>query len=114
MLTGSSGVNHVLDIGGERTVPQSLEAMAYDGHLALIGGVTGFDVSIPRSALFPRGISVTGIYVGSREDCEAMNAFIEKHNIHPVIDEVFEFDNAPDAFTFMRDGDYMGKIVIRH
>lgn len=113
-LTEEAGVAHVLDIGGEATVPQSLRAMAHDGHLALIGGLTGFDVSVSRSALFPRGISVTGVYVGSREDFEAMNAFIELHDLRPIVDRVFDFEDAPAAFDFMRDGDYMGKIVIRH
>lgn len=113
-LTGGAGVEHVLDIGGEQTVPQSLRATAHGGHLALIGGVTGFDISVPRSALFPRGVSVTGIYVGSREDFEAMNAFIAGHDIHPIIDRVFAFEDAPAAFDFMQNGNYMGKIVIRH
>jgi NADPH:quinone reductase-like Zn-dependent oxidoreductase len=113
-LAGAIGVKHVLDIGGEETVPRSLEVMAHDGHLALIGGLSGFDISVPRSALFPRGISVTGVYVGSRDDFEAMNAFIEDHDIRPVIDRVFDFENAPAAFEFMRSGDYFGKIVIRH
>jgi NADPH:quinone reductase-like Zn-dependent oxidoreductase len=113
-LTGGVGVDYVLDIGGEQTVPQALEALAFGGQVALIGGLTGFDVSIPRSALFPRGASVTGIYVGSREDFEAMNAFIVSHDVHPVIDRVFEFGDAPAAFDFMDNGDYMGKIVIRH
>jgi NADPH:quinone reductase-like Zn-dependent oxidoreductase len=113
-LTGDVGVKHVLDIGGEQTVPQALRALGYGGHLALIGGLTGFDVSVPRSALFPRGLSATGIYVGSRDDFEAMNAFIAEHDIHPLIDRVFEFEQAPAAFRYMRNGDYMGKIVIRH
>jgi len=42
-----------------------------------------------------------------------MNAFISERQIHPVIDRVFEFDDAPAAFDPMENSDYMGKIVIR-
>jgi D-arabinose 1-dehydrogenase-like Zn-dependent alcohol dehydrogenase len=58
--------------------------------------------------------SVSGVYVGSREDFMAMNAFISEHEIRPLIDRVFEFENAPEAFEYMASGDFMGKIVIRH
>jgi D-arabinose 1-dehydrogenase-like Zn-dependent alcohol dehydrogenase len=57
--------------------------------------------------------TASGIYVGSREDFEAMNAFISKHQIRPLIDRVFEFDHAQDAFDYMQGGSFMGKIVIR-
>ena len=42
-----------------------------------------------------------------------MNEFIAEHDVKPVIDRVFEFDDAPAAFEYMARGDYMGKIVIR-
>ncbi len=34
--------------------------------------------------------------------------------IRPLIDRVFEFEEAPAAFELMESGDFMGKIVIRH
>jgi len=43
-----------------------------------------------------------------------MNAFIEEHEIHPVVDRVFAFEDAPAAFDFMENGSYFGKIVISH
>jgi D-arabinose 1-dehydrogenase-like Zn-dependent alcohol dehydrogenase len=59
------------------------------------------------------GASVTGIYVGSRADFEAMNRFITEHRITPVVDRVFDFVDAPKAYDLMDNGSYMGKIVIR-
>ena len=43
----------------------------------------------------------------------AMDAFISEHKIRPLIDRVFEFEEAPEAFEYMARGDFMGKIVIR-
>ena len=59
-----------------------------------------------------RGTRVTGIYVGSREDFEAMNAFITEHRLRPVIDRVFTMDDALEAYDHMASGSHLGKIVI--
>jgi NADPH:quinone reductase-like Zn-dependent oxidoreductase len=112
-LTGDAGVDHVLEVGGRDTLPKALEALGYDGHVALIGGLSGFASDVPVGRLMGLGASVTGIYVGSRADFEAMNRFITEHRITPVVDRVFDFVDAPKAYDLMDNGSYMGKIVIR-
>jgi D-arabinose 1-dehydrogenase-like Zn-dependent alcohol dehydrogenase len=57
--------------------------------------------------------TASGVYVGSRADFEAMNAFISEHGIRPHIDRVFEFEEAAEAFDYLRQGGFVGKIVIR-
>ena len=112
-LTGNVGVDHVLEVGGKDTLPRALEALSFDGHIALIGGLSGFASDLPAGRLLGMGASVTGIYVGSRADFEAFNRFLSEHKIRPVIDRVFPFDQAPQAYEFMDNGSYIGKIVIR-
>ncbi len=112
-LTGDAGVQHVLEVGGRGTLEKALEALAYGGHIALIGGLTGFGGDIPVGSLMFMNATASGIYVGSREDFETMNAFISEHQIRPLIDRVFEFEQAAEAFEFMNSGNFMGKIVIR-
>lgn len=113
-LTGGAGVDHVLEVGGRDTLQKALEALAYDAHIGLIGGLSGFAPSIPVGTLMNLGTSVSGVYVGSRADFEALNAFLTEHQIVPVVGEVFSFDEAPAAFEFMENGDFFGKIVISH
>ena len=112
-LTGGAGVDHVLEVGGRDTLGKALEILAYGGHIALIGGLSGYGSDIPTGALMWINATASGIYVGSREDFEAMNAFISEHQIRPQIDRVFEFDRAQDAFDYMQGGSFIGKIVIR-
>jgi NADPH:quinone reductase-like Zn-dependent oxidoreductase len=38
---------------------------------------------------------------------------IAVHNIQPVIDREFNFDDAPAALTHMKSGGHFGKIVVR-
>jgi len=111
--TGGAGVDHVLEVGGKDTLPKALEALASRGHIAIIGGLSGFAQELPVGPLLMKHAQVSGIYVGSRSDFESMNAFIDEHEIRPVIDRVFDFEDAPDAFEYMANGDFMGKIVIR-
>ena len=112
-ITAGRGVDHVLEVGGEKSLPQAMKSLAPAGHIAVIGGLSGFGASLRTSELLFRSASVSGIYVGSRADFEAMNALIEKHQIRPLIGKVFSFDDAPAAYDFMQNGNYMGKIVIR-
>lgn len=112
--TGGLGVHHVLEVGGSGTLKQSLAALAPGGHIALIGGLGGFGGEIPAVGLIGRGASVSGIFVGARTHFEAMNAFITRHAIRPVIDRVFDFADADAAYIHMESGRHFGKIVIRH
>ncbi|HUF75340.1 MAG TPA: NAD(P)-dependent alcohol dehydrogenase, partial [Longimicrobiales bacterium] len=87
-ITGGLGVHHVLDIGGEDTRLRALEALANGGHMALIGGLTGFGGAIPVMGIFSKDASVTAYHVGSRADFERMNRFMEGHRIRPIVDRV--------------------------
>jgi NADPH:quinone reductase-like Zn-dependent oxidoreductase len=59
-----------------------------------------------------KGARLQGIYVGSREMFEAMNRAIAFSGLRPVIDRVFPFTEAPDAYRHMKAAGHFGKIVI--
>ena len=111
-LTENTGIDKVLEVGGTDTLRKAFEILAPDAHVALIGTLSGFPEQLPLGPLFRNVAHLSALYVGSRADFEAMNRFLEQHEIHPVIDRVFGFDEAPAAFDLMANGDYMGKIVI--
>jgi NADPH:quinone reductase-like Zn-dependent oxidoreductase len=112
-LTGGAGVDQVLEVGGRDTLPKAMQALAYDGHIAVIGGLSGFASDVPVGPLMGLAAQVTGIYVGSRADFEALNAFLAEHEVEPIVDKVFALEDAPAAFAAMDEGEFFGKIVIR-
>lgn len=114
-LTGNSGVQHVLEVGGKDTLPRAIASLASGGHIGLIGGLSegGFVRERPEELLKQRNARLTNIYVGSRVDFDRMNVFLVQHKIKPIIDRVFEFKDAPAAFAHMESGSFFGKIVIR-
>jgi NADPH:quinone reductase-like Zn-dependent oxidoreductase len=112
-LTGGAGVDQVLEVGGQDTLPRALQALSFGGHVAIIGGLSGFASDVPVGTLMGLNATASGIYVGSRADFEALNAFLREHEIKPVVDKVFELEEAPAAFAAMDSGDFFGKVVIR-
>jgi NADPH:quinone reductase-like Zn-dependent oxidoreductase len=111
-LSNGSGVDHVLEVGGKDTLPRALRALALGGQVSLIGGLTGFNGSIDVGAVSSAQGTVRSIYVGSRADFEAMNAFIAKHKLKPVIDRTFPFEQAAAALEYLESGSHFGKVVI--
>lgn len=113
-LTGGRGADHVIELGGPGTLGKSLASAAAEGRVYLIGVLTGFGP--PTDSLFnalARNLTLHGIYVGSRADFEAMNRFITEKGVAPVIDRVFPFDRAAEAFAHLEGGDHVGKVVVR-
>jgi alcohol dehydrogenase len=54
------------------------------------------------------------IGIGSREDLENMSRALSFHGIHPIIDRVFPFEEARQAFEHFAAGRHFGKVVITH
>jgi NADPH:quinone reductase-like Zn-dependent oxidoreductase len=109
----NGGVQQALEVGGKQTLGKTLASLASGGHVALIGGLSEFGGDIPAYALMGRNATASGLYVGSRADFEALNSFLDKHRLKPVIDKVFEFENAAAAYEYMDSGKLFGKVVIR-
>jgi NADPH:quinone reductase-like Zn-dependent oxidoreductase len=110
-LTGA-GVDHIVEVGGAATLPKSFKAVRMGGRISLIGNVSGHGDVNPVPVLM-KNVRVQGIFVGSREMFEAMNRAIAAHATRPVIDRVFEFDQAREAMHYMESGAHFGKICIR-
>jgi NADPH:quinone reductase-like Zn-dependent oxidoreductase len=78
----------------------------------MIGALTQGGEINPTPAM-RKGLILRGIYVGSRQMFEAMNRAISAHRIEPVIDRVFKFDEAADAYRHLKSQTHLGKVVIR-
>ena len=111
-MTGGLGVDHVVEVGGAGTFEKSCAATRFGGNVWLIGVLTGFESTInPLTVLF-KSLGVQGIYVGSREMFEAMNAAFSVNGLQPVIDRQFAFADARAAFHCMQAAGHFGKLVI--
>ncbi len=111
-LTGKRGVDLVVEVGGAGTLGKSLRAVRLGGHITLIGVLSGTTGEVNPLPAVMKNVRVQGIYVGSREMFEAMNRAIDLHGIHPIIDRVFPFAEAREAYHYLQSGAHFGKVVI--
>jgi NADPH:quinone reductase-like Zn-dependent oxidoreductase len=111
-LTAGRGVDLVLEVGGQGTLTHSIASTKMGGTVAIIGGVSGFGGELKPFALIGGAKRLSGIFVGSRSMFEDLNEFLSVTEIHPVIDRVFPFEQARDAYTYLKKAAHFGKIVI--
>ncbi len=111
-LTGGTGVDHVVEVGGPGTTDQSIRAARPGGTVSLVGVLTGLGARIDPHPVALKGLRVQGIRVGSRGMFEDMNRAISVNGLRPVIDRVFPFDQAREALRYLQAADHVGKVVI--
>jgi NADPH:quinone reductase-like Zn-dependent oxidoreductase len=111
-LTGGMGVDHVVEVGGPGTLPQSLRAVRMGGRISLIGVLADGSNQVNPLPILMKNVRVQGIYVGSRDMFEAMNRAIVVHHLRPVVDRVFAFQEVREALRYMERGAHFGKICI--
>lgn len=113
-LTGGRGFDHIVELGGEKTLPQSLRAIRPGGTISMIGVLSGSALSAPLGLVVTRQVRLQGITVGHRDGFEAMMRAIEQHRVRPVIDRAFAFEQLKEALAYLKSGAHFGKICIRH
>jgi len=111
-LTGGTGVDCVVEIGGPGTLDQSMMATRIGGHIALIGVLTGFAGPVQTGLLMAKNLRVQGLTVGSRAQQIDMIAAIEANGLKPVLDKFFPLADLGDAFRHQESGQHFGKIVV--
>ncbi len=111
-LTNGKGADHVVEVGGAGTLSRSIQAVGYRGQISLIGVLSGREGDTNPHGLMLKNACMTGIFVGSRVMFEQMNAAISINGMKPVVDKVFAFEDAADAFAYQLAGKHFGKVVI--
>lgn len=114
-LTGGSGADLVVDTNGPATIEQSVRAAALYGQIVLLITASGdrSSIEISHDAYKSSLATIRRIFVGNRTDLEAMIRAVRAHEMRPVIDRVFDFVHAHDAFRYYLTGRAFGKVIIR-
>ncbi|KAI9374593.1 hypothetical protein BJX61DRAFT_497412 [Aspergillus egyptiacus] len=117
-LTEQHGADIILETGGAQTLRKSFECIAWGGLIDCIGYLSG-KVDSPDDRMnvnllaLRRNVTLKGIINGPKDRFEEMISFYEKHQIKPVVNRVFSFNEAPEAFKFLANGSHFGKVVIK-
>ena len=113
-ISGGSGFDHIVELGGEKTLPQTLRCIRPGGTVSMIGVLSGGALAAPLGLVVTRQVRLQGITVGSRDMFEAMLRAVAQHKVQPVIDKVFAFEQLKDGLAYLKGGSQFGKICIKH
>jgi len=111
-LTDGQGVDHVIEVGGPGTLPQSIDAVRIGGLISLIGVLTGSSGEVPTAKLMAKQARLQGLIVGSRTHQQEMVRAIETTGIRPLIDSTFALEEIAEAFRYQESGRHFGKICL--
>ncbi len=112
-ITGNSGVDLIVEVGGKQTLPESLRAIRAGGTICIIGVLSGINVDFSLGPIVTRKLRLQGITVGSRDGMEEMIRAISLHNLRPVVDRIFAFEEFREALDYLAQANHFGKICIR-
>ncbi|KAJ6494250.1 chaperonin 10-like protein [Mycena sanguinolenta] len=117
-LTSGVGVDHVVEVGGNSTLAQSLQAVKQGGSINLIGALGGLGNVPAVDVLLPcisKEIKTRGILIGSVIQFKNMNKLISAnpHTTRPVIAKVFAFEELKAAYRYLEAQAHVGKVVVK-
>jgi NADPH:quinone reductase-like Zn-dependent oxidoreductase len=111
LLKESGGFDVIIDSAGGSDFNLLLKTLKQSATLVFYGATLG-SVKLDMPRVFFGQYTIKGTTMGNDQEFADMLAFIEKHQIHPIIDSVRPFEQIIEAFNDMRDGKIFGKVVI--
>jgi len=111
-LTGGKGADITVEVAGGNGINQSVQATKVAGTVAQVGFLTGQTAELDLMSVIFRQTTLRGIAVAPRAAFDRMNPFLNQHNIVPVIEKVYPFSEAIEAFEHLSRGAF-GKIVVK-
>lgn len=112
LLTGGEGAHHVLEVGGARTIEQSLRSLRLGGMVSVIGVLSGARPEFDLRPILMQDLRVQGVFVGSRATFLGYLELILQHGLRSQVDRVFPFADSRAAFEYAASGQQFGKVVI--
>jgi NADPH:quinone reductase-like Zn-dependent oxidoreductase len=114
-FTGGRGADLIVETMGPDTIEQSMRAVSLHGQVMLLisRSAQRASIEISSQAYSTTMATIRRVFVGNRASFEAMNRAIAAHQLRPVIDRVFPFEQAREALAYAKAGKQFGKVVIR-
>ncbi|TKA82251.1 hypothetical protein B0A55_01694 [Friedmanniomyces simplex] len=115
LTPGNIGFDHIVDVGGDATLGESVKAIRTDGvisTLGLVGGPT--DKQVPMMAVLNNACIVRGLVAGTRQQMRDFVALVEEKGMKPALDDVvFGIEEARKAYRRQERQQHFSKVVIK-
>jgi NADPH:quinone reductase-like Zn-dependent oxidoreductase len=112
-LTHGRGADVVIDVVGGASLGRSIAAARLGGTVVSLGFLESQTSTVDLPTAIRRAVTLCTSTGRSREAFEALNRAVEVSGMRPVVDRVFPFAEAREAFEYMASGAQFGKVVVR-
>ena len=112
-LTHKKGVDVIIDHVGGKLWQPLLRSLKNGGTLVTCGATDGFDPKEDLRHIFYRQLRVLGSTMGNREEMKIVMSHIFEGRLQPVIDRVYDLENASEAHRYIEDRKVFGKVVLQ-
>lgn len=108
----TGGFDLVIDSAGGDQINDFVKAMRPSGRIVFYGATNGTPKNLDMFRMFWNQITLQGSTMGNDQEFEAMVAFVNEHQIQPIVDSVRPFGQIISAFDDMKAGKQFGKLVL--
>ncbi|SJL13275.1 related to Alcohol dehydrogenase [Armillaria ostoyae] len=104
-------------VGGPGTLKKSIVATRFAGQVHMIGLVSQDVAELTNivGLCISKGIILRGVLIGSTAQLESIVRLLRARpeSTRPVVDKMFTFEEATDAYAYLESQKHVGKVVIR-
>ncbi len=103
----------IIDSAGGAGFGDLVKVVARGGRIVFFGATAGHWTKVDAPRLFLKQVSLLGSTMGSDQEFEQMVDFVHRHQIVPVVDEVFDLAEGQKGLMKMKESSQFGKLVMQ-
>ena len=107
------GFDIIIDSACGDSMNELISTLKPAGKFVFYGATKGLPSALNMRQIFWNHLQLLGSTMGSDKDFFKMVDFCSEHKIEPIIDKVFDFKDAVDAFDRMKNSEQFGKILVK-
>ncbi len=112
LTQNSGGFDVIIDSAAGEAFGTLLDVAAPGGRLVFYGATLGNIPQLPAAKVFWKQLSILGTSMGSEQDFDEMLAFVNQHQLMPVVDKTFPLAEGEAALRYLEAGQQLGKVVL--
>jgi zinc-binding alcohol dehydrogenase/oxidoreductase len=109
----SGGFDVIVDAAGGEGFALLAAICNPGARIGFYGGTLGLVNGLSLQPIFWKQISLLGSTMGSLQEFKAMLAFVQKNNLIPMVDTIYQLREGNEALDRMRQGGQFGKLVLK-
>lgn len=111
--SGKRGVDLAVDSSGKATHLNCIKSLARGGTYVTPGCTSGPDATTDLARIFWNQLRIMGSTMGTNDEFKQVAALFRAGALSPVVDQVYSWRDAQQAYARLEAGEQFGKLVLK-